>query len=128
MLPKLEQWTALVEKIAGRAREQDLAAVRSGGNTSGEMNVLARVALLSAQRPPRVQADPEMDRPRRQFFGHHAGSLESIGGRGKGDKKGIALRVDLDAASCGTCFSHNAPVGSERLGIRLHAEFVQEPR
>ena len=55
---------------ASQRERIDLAAVARSGDAGGEVDVVADVALVGEQRRARVQADPHLDRPRRQRLGH----------------------------------------------------------
>ena len=117
-----------LDELGGRMREEDLAAVAGGGDARGEVDVVADVALLGDERRARVQADPHLDRARRERLGHRRGRGERPGARREGEEEGVALRVDLDPALGGARLADHAAVLGERLRVRLGAELVQQLR
>ena len=71
----------LDESSARRARESPARATTwppcaGGGDARAQVDVVAHVALVGEQRRARVQADPHLDRPRRQRLGHRVGSSD----------------------------------------------------
>jgi hypothetical protein len=90
------------------------------------VDVFADVALLGEQRRSRVQADPERDPSRGEFFVDRLSGLQRALRRREGDEEGVALGVDLDSRSSAAGLAHDAPMLREPLRVRLGAKLVQE--
>ena len=88
-LPRLDQ-------RRGRSGDENLAAVTCGRNPSGEVDVVAHVALVRHERRPRVQPDADVDRARRELLRDRRCGGERARRRREGDEERIALRVDFD--------------------------------
>ena len=99
-----------VDEQACLARENDLAAVRSGRDARSEVNVVADVALLADVGFAGVQTDAYADRPRAQGFNTLAGGVHCPGRRREGVEEGISLRIHLDAAVALKCHPQSAAV------------------
>ena len=117
-----------VDEAGGRRRDEHLAAVTGGGDAGGPMHVVADVALLCQQRRPGVQPDPHPDRARSERLRHRRRRSERARRRREREEERIALRVDLDATLGSAGLADHAPVLGERVGVRLGAELVQQPR
>ena len=81
-----------------RVRDQDLAAVARCRDPSGDVDVVAHVALLGDEGRSRMQPHPHPDRARRKFVRDLRGRRKRGGRRREGDEELVALRVHLDAA------------------------------
>ena len=109
----------LLDELRRGRRDQHLAAKTHGCNAGGSVDISADVALVSEQRRARVQADPHLDRPRRQRLGHRLRGRNRPRRRGEGEEECVALRVHLNAALGGAGPADQLPVLGERVCIGL---------
>jgi hypothetical protein len=121
VLAEIGEREARVEKIPGRLGDDDLTAVSGGCDAGGEVDVVADVALLGYERCPRVQADPDLDRSRRERLGHLRSGPHRTRGRREGEEERIALRVHLDPAVRSAGRPDQAAVLGERGRVALRA-------
>ena len=92
------------------------------------MHVDTDVPLLGDERRPRVDADPDADRPAGERL-RQLGRRRQRSRRGReGDEERIALRVHLDPVVRVERRAQLPPVLGERSGIRLRPKLVQESR
>ena len=117
-----------VEERRSRFGEDDLAAVRQGGDSGAAVDVDADVPLGCQRGRARVQPHPNPDRSRLErtpaLFGR---SDRTRRGRER-DEERVALRVDLDAVVGSERGAEHAPVLGQSLGVRVGPERMKQPR
>ena len=116
------------DKRSRRGGDEHLSAVADCRDARGAVHIVSDVALVGDERRPGVQADANVDRAGRQRLRERGCSRESAGRRREGEEEGVALGVDLDPALGRARLPDQPTVLRERLGVRLRAERVQEPR
>ena len=117
-----------VEERRRRRRQEDLVAVREGGDARSAVDVLADVALCGRGRSARVQAHAHADRSRLEALARHPRGLRRSSGRGKRDEERVALGVDLDAAVRRRRLAHDPTVLGKRVGVARGPERVEQTR
>ena len=114
-------------ELARRRREEHLPAVTRSGDARAKMDIQPDVPLLRHLRRARVETHPH----------EHRTAFEGVAsGRGRGDgvrrvgervEEGIALSVDLDAATGCKGLAQGAPVRGQGLRVVV-SEVVKQPR
>ena len=102
------------QEAAGRLGDDDLAAVRGGGDPRRAVDVYADVPLVGHERLAGVNAHPNPDRP-----GLERPLRVDRGGDGVGcprerDEERVALRVHLDTAVSRVCLADHPPCSARR--------------
>jgi hypothetical protein len=117
-----------VEKARGRIRKERLPAVRECADARSAVHVDADITLLAERWCPRVQTGADADWPGGERLVAGARSSRGALRCREGDEEGVALRIHLDAAVRGEGLPQRLPMLAERLGVRVRAERVQQPR
>ena len=117
-----------IDDRGGCLGENDLAAVARRGDASGEVDVVADVALVGEEGRTGVQADAHADRAGGEHLGEGRSGVECAGRCRECEEEGVALRVDLDTTLGGTRLPDDTPMLCQRLRVRLGAELVQQLR
>ncbi len=106
-----------VDQVAGRAGQDDLAAVPGSGHARGEVHVEADVPLLRPSRRPGVQSHAYPQRTVRE----RVLRLSRGGGRlarvGEHEEEGVPLRVHLFSAVGAECVAEEAAVLGQHSGV-----------
>ena len=108
--------------------ENDLAAVARRGDASGEVDVVADVALVGKEGSTGMQPDAHLDRAGDEHLGEGRSGVECAGRGREREEEGVALRVDLDTTLGGARLPDDAPMLCQRLRVGLGAELVQQLR
>jgi hypothetical protein len=116
-----------VDQLAGRLRQQDLAAVPGGGDPGRPVDVDPDVALVGDRRLAGVQADPHADRTVLERRLRLPRGGDRLPRRGKGDEERVPLRVDLDPAVAAERVAQDPAMLRQRAGIGA-AELGEQPR
>ena len=127
--PVLAQIAQLVQthERSRRGRDKHLAAVTRGSDPRRPVDIDTDVPLVSDVRRPGMDPDPHPDRASRQTGDRVRSRTKRPRPCRKGDKEGVALRVDLDSPLRRKGLAHDPPVHSERLPVSLRPQLVQEP-
>jgi hypothetical protein len=130
--PALTSRLAVLHETAGALGDEDLPAVRRGGDASSAMDVDADVVTADDERLARVQAHAHADggavRPGvrgERLLGGYGRSQPGDRVR-EGDEEAVALRVDLAPAVPVEGVPQQPTVFRQDLGI-LVAEIVEQP-
>ena len=105
-----------------RSGHEHLPAVADRRDASCTVHVVFHVALVGDERRPGVETDADVDRARCQRLREPGRGRKSAGSGRKGEKEGVALGVNLDAAFRGASVPDEAAVLGERLGVCLCPE------
>ena len=105
-----------------------LPPVPRSGYARCAMDVRADIALIREARRARVNPDPDPDRPVAEIVLHSRRRVQGRGRRREGEEEGIALRVDLMAASLREGLSYDRAMPGESGFVFLLAKIGQETR
>jgi hypothetical protein len=126
VLAEIEEIVTACE-LSRRLRDQDLAAVTSGRDPRGAVDVEADVAFVRQERLAGVHTDAHADQRRGERVASVRGGRKRIGRPWECDEEGVALRVHLDAAVALERLPQQPAVLREGVGVRV-AELVQQAR
>ena len=128
----LEPMVAEVEKLAsgecgGRRGDQDLPAVTRCGDPRRHVDVLADVALRREERRPRVAADTQPERARRELPRDLLRRLHRACRGREDEEECVPLRIHLDPVVRAACPPHDTPVRIEGCRVIIGPELAQQP-
>jgi hypothetical protein len=127
VLAQVANFGVRLEKVEGRFREDDLAAVRGRRDARGPMDVHADIALLGQERLPGVESHADADRAGLERLPRIFGSRCRISRAGECDEEGVSLRVDLDAVVPREGVSQGLAMLGEQVAVAV-AMLPQQPR
>jgi hypothetical protein len=126
VLAQVEQ--AIGDQLAGRSREQHLAAVGRRHDPGCLVHIRSDVLGRIEQRLARVHTDPDLHRPvgKRRHPLHHRGCR--FRGRRERVEQPIARVIDLVARVRSECLPQDPTVVGQHLPKSLGAELVEQHR
>jgi hypothetical protein len=122
-----------LDEVAGRTRDEHLAAVRRSADTRSLMHGQTAIAPVGDRSLAGVDADPHTDdavlRPTmlRQHAKRSHGSSHRPARGPEGDEEAITLAIDLDPVVLSERVAKQAAVSIEHVPVRGRAERLHEP-
>ena len=121
------------EQLAGRLREEHLAALGGAHDPGGAVDVEAGEELAVARGLARVKPDADAEglaRPRMGGMGALGGGgrLDRLARARKGEVEAVALHLDLDSPMRRAGVAQEPPVRVERLDVALAAQRLEQLR